>query len=184
MSAVSLLLALMVLVVGGECGLPAWPCYEIGMPVPILFEYAGEDEGWDGSIGWIEIGGKRSLSVANACFLVVTRGLGEFEPPTSGKTVHVSSWRHNPPPRGELVPPVGEAPQGIWYQVRVAGPFATLVDLSEIYQLDHPGVYTVYWGHNWESGIQCETEIMFEILPKRALKRAAAKVEKMLSEEG
>lgn len=165
----------------GDCKLPAWPCYEFGMPVPILFEQTEDIEGWDGGISWCEVGGKRRLEVSNCCFLVVTRGLGDFKRSANKEVPDLGGWRTNLPPRGELVQTKGLGPDHVQYSVRLPGPFSTLVDLAEIYDLRMPGVYTVYWGHDCRQGWQCKTEIMFEILPKGALQRAADQVDKLLN---
>ena len=169
--------------IGGNCELPAWPCYEQGMPVPILFEYEGGIESWDGAIGWLEIDGDRRLSVSNCCFLVVSRGLDEFRPPVRKEGVSLMSWQRFKAPRGELVPPKGKEPYFGQFMVKL-GPFSTLVDLSEIYDIESPGVYTVWWGIRCGQEIECESEIIFEILPKGALERSALKVEALMSGEG
>ena len=86
-----------------ECGPHGYNCIYVGDPVLVRFSYEGGLNGWD---GWIVAGekeGQNSLSVANNMFLVVSRGLQEFEKPSKRK---LKLWETFEAPRGVLVSPV------------------------------------------------------------------------------
>ncbi len=154
-----------------ECSLPSWPCYEVGSVVPVLFEYKGGVDGWDGYIRVTNFHGKQRLSISNGCFLAVSRGLGEFHPPTFARGDTITYWLRQTAPRGELVKPIGNGPHVAEYNVGFADPFRTIVDLSTYFDLSQPGVYTVTWGcRKWRSTL-CRVEIMFEIVGAGSLAR-------------
>jgi hypothetical protein len=151
-----------------------WPCYEVGMPVPVLFQYNGGIKDWDGIISLGGLSEPNKLAVVNGCFLVVSRGLGDFRQPTVEPGVKRPHWQTFKAIRGELVSPIGGGPDFYCATVGFREPFSTIVNLSEHYELKTPGVYTVHWGIQ---GL-CEAVIIFEILPKGSLESTMAAAQK------
>ena len=139
-------------------GAEGYACYRLGSPILVHFEYRGGIEGWDGWIVSAGRFGEKSLGVANGAYLAVSRGTQPFVPVGRGRYEY---WELFEASRGELVAPRDGRVNVSTYNVALTEPFNTVVDITDYFEIDWPGVYTIYWGHER----LCHYEIVFEVLP-------------------
>ena len=151
-------LALGVAEAGLAAGQQGWPCYIAGAPIRLVLEYTGGVEGWDAGIGENVFHNREVLVTWGQGFLVVTRGLGEFDAQGDKRGELLAPA----PPRGVIVAPKKDRQTFAKTMVTLSGEFRKEIELSKFYPLSEPGIYTVWWGCRGLSG----SEIMFEVVPE------------------
>ena len=120
-------------------------------------QYDGSVDSWNGGI-WIhdepnslmKRNGKCSteshtvLALGAGLYFEVVKGFGEFQPADPGDRIvfhrsHEVSYGYQVLPRCERV-------SHSHFMVQVNEAFDVLVDVVEYFEVDQPGVYTVFWG--------------------------------------
>lgn len=130
------------------------PSFRIGDSIYMRFEYDGGIPGWNGDIREGVWQDKPCMVTSFHCFVVLTRGRQEIAPHEP------DPFLSDPPRHGENVPTIN-VKQHICYDGDFSKPFVIVLDLVKYYQIDEPGIYTVYWGVWW----LWSEEFVFAVLP-------------------
>ena len=90
--------------------------------------------------------GRPCLVTSNQVFVMLTRGRGPFVRERYESGAVVPAWKTQTARHGVLVEPVPEGSKHVVYNVALAGPFRSTLELTRYFRIDAPGTYTVYWG--------------------------------------
>ncbi len=149
------------LCIGEPMGIAA---FRVGDPMVFEISYDGSVPGWDGIVAVGEKDGQPKLSFANSVMFVVTQGRQEFVPEPSDSTNVRRWWQTLSAKHGKLVQPIDNRVGNQAYNIALVDPFTTQLDLTQYYQLEGPGIYTIYWGIE---GLWTE-EIVFRVLTEKS----------------